>query len=45
VPVRSRSIPTSGELVSADIKTQTARVLDNLAAVLDGGWKWPRSRA
>ncbi len=27
--------PATGELVSADIKAQTARVLDNLAAVLD----------
>src|SRR5258706_14548903 len=27
--------PATGELVSADIKVQTARVLDNLAAVLD----------
>jgi len=27
--------PATGELVSADIKTQTARVLDNLAAVLE----------
>ena len=27
--------PASGELVSGDIKLQTARVLDNLAAVLD----------
>ena len=27
--------PASGELVSADIKVQTARVLDNLAAVLE----------
>ncbi|MEO8631865.1 MAG: RidA family protein [Chloroflexota bacterium] len=27
--------PATGELVSADIKVQTARVIDNLAAVLD----------
>jgi 2-iminobutanoate/2-iminopropanoate deaminase len=27
--------PTTGELVSADIRIQTARVLDNLAAVLE----------
>jgi 2-iminobutanoate/2-iminopropanoate deaminase len=27
--------PVTGELVSADIRRQTARVLDNLAAVLD----------
>jgi len=27
--------PATGELVSADIKTQTARVLDNIAAVLE----------